>query len=168
MNKIPACIFSFCILFCIFSCGREDIFQGKNSFNLDTLYANPVSGITENFQLIWEVSIEGYPQFLVDVYLSDDDVLDPGDLKIAGTADTGVSANPDHPYTGGLNFRLAAGPGGEFHFEYSHDQITWINGPASDEDYSGKTRHLIGFFYHPQGMLIVKGRTWMAVEIVFQ
>ncbi|MBR9998502.1 MAG: hypothetical protein KFF73_05990 [Cyclobacteriaceae bacterium] len=170
MKKIPACIFQLYVIgfFLMMSCGKDDIFNEKNSFNLDTLYANPNTGITDNFQLIWEVSIEGFPQFLIDVYLSGDDILDQGDLRIAETADTEINTDPDQRYINGINFRMIPDPGNGIQFEFSHDQITWQDGSATDEVLDGKLKYLIARFYHPLGLLIETGRTRMAVEIEFE
>ena len=150
------------------SCGKDEMFSEYNYFNLDTLYADPDTGIKDSFQLIWEVSIEGFPQFLIDIYLSDDDILDTDDLKITETADTEINTGPEQSYVNGINFRLLPGSGGETRFEYSHDQIIWYSGPATGEYLSGGKKYLIGRFYHPQGLLIETGRTRMAVKIEFQ
>lgn len=165
------------ILFCLFqsvffsilvSCGKDELFNEYNSFNLDTLYANPDTGIFENFQLIWEVSIEGYPQFLIDIYLSDDNILSSDDLKLAGTADTEINTGTAQPYISGINFRLTPETGNSIRFEYSHDQVNWQSGPAISEISPGEIKYVIGKFYHPLGLLIQTGRTMMVVQIEFQ
>jgi len=171
MKKLPVYFLHFLLFSCfvfLISCGKDDIFNTKNTFNLDTLYANPDSGIADEFQLIWEVSIEGFPQFLIDIYLSDDEFLDPGDLKIAETADTDISTDTDQPYVNGVNIRMLPDDGNGIQIEFSHDQITWQSGTLMQEDPSGTTKYIIGRFYHPQGLQIVLGRTRMAVEVGFE
>jgi hypothetical protein len=150
------------------SCGEKEPFSDKNTFNLDTLYANPNASINDQFQLIWEVSIEGFPQFLIDVFLSDDEYMDQSDLKIAETADTDISTDADQPYVNGINFRMVPEDGNGIQVEFSHDQITWQSGTSIQEDLSGKTKYIIGRFYHPQGLQIITGRTRMAVEVSFE
>jgi hypothetical protein len=170
MKKSAICFLLFLFLggfIFLFSCDKDDPFSTKNTFNLDTLYANPNSGITDHFQLIWEVSIEGFPQFLIDVYLSDDEFLDPGDLKIIETADTDVTTDPDQPYVNGINIRMTPIPGSGVQIEFNHDQITWQSGILLQENPSGKTKYLIGRFYHPQGLQISVGRSRMTVEVMF-
>jgi len=149
------------------SCGKEDAFNEKNSFNLDTLYAKPYEGIADHFQLIWEVTIEGFPQFLIDVYLSDDEFLDQEDVKIIETADTDITKSPDQSYINGINIRMNSVGGNETQFDFSHDLISWQSGARLPENLSGQTKYLIGRFYHPQGLQIILGRTRMAVKIKF-
>ncbi len=150
------------------SCGKEMEFTEKNTFHLDTLTVNPNANITDNFQLIWEVSIVGFPQFLIDVYLSDDEILDAGDLKIAETADTDVSGDMEQSYVNGINVEMADVPGSGLQVEFSHDQIEWKTGALIEEELSGKTKYIIGRFHHTPGLQIEVGRTRMAIEVSFQ
>jgi hypothetical protein len=171
MKKLVSHFLQFLIvlsLFLLVSCGSGDDFSDKNTFNLDTLYASPDHGISSDFQLIWEVSIEGFPQFLIDVYLSEDEFLDGGDIKIAETADTDITTSPDLPYVNGLNFRMSQEGVAGIKFEFSHDQITWETGTTIQEVLSGKTKYFIGRFHHVQGMQVEVGRTRMAVEVAFE
>lgn len=171
MKKLMAYVLIFLLLGCLvfyISCGKEDAFSEKNTFNLDTLYAKPDEGISDHFQLIWEVTIEGFPQFLIDIYLSDDEFLDQDDVKIIETADTDITKSPDQPYVNGINIRMNAVAGNETQFDFSHDLISWQSGALLSENFSGQTRYLIGRFYHPQGLQIILGRTWMAVKIKFE
>jgi len=157
-----------CTLLFFMSCGTDGDFSEKNTFNLDTLYANPVTGIRNDFQLIWEVSILGFPQFMIDVYLSEDEFLDGSDTKIAETADTDVSTSDDQPYVNGLNFRMSPHGVSGIQFEFSHDQITWETGTIVEEVLTGQTKYIIGRFYHVQGLQIEVGRTRMAVAVDFE
>jgi len=150
------------------SCGNDLEFTEKNTFNLDTLMVNPTVNISDNFQLIWQVSIVGFPQFLIDVYLSDDENLDASDLKIAETADTDISTELDQPYVNGINIKMLDAPESGLQVEFSHDQIVWESGAIIQEDLSGKIKYIIGRFHHTPGLQIEVGRTRMAVEVVFK
>lgn len=157
------------ILIFMTSCNKNDEFSDKNTFNLDTLIINPSSGISDNFQVIWGVTTEGFPQFLIDIYLSEDNQLDGSDLKIAETADTNTSTDPTKSYIGGVDFRMTQVPGGnDILFEFSYDQNIWEGGGVTQENPAGKTRYIIGRFYHVQGLQIDTGRTMMAVEVTFK
>jgi hypothetical protein len=170
MNKLSAPILIILLfggIVFLISCGKEEDFSDTNTFNLDTLYAKPDSGITDHFQLIWEVSIEGFPQFLIDIYLSDDYILDVDYIKMIETADTDITTDPDQPYINGINIRMTPSPGNGTQIEFSHDLLTWQSGAVLPGSLNGQKKYIIGRFYHPLGLQIIVGRTRMAVEVDF-
>ncbi len=151
------------------SCGSDNEFETENTFNLDTLFVQPSQNITDNFEVYWGVTTQGFPQFLIQIYLSDDEVLDAGDFLIAETADTDTSTDPDQQHVNRLYFRLLDETGGAgTGFEFSYDQENWLGEAVTQEDLSGKTKYIIGRFYHTPGLQIQVFRTRMAVEVSFQ
>ncbi len=156
-------------LFFIASCSSDDEFGDENTFNLDTLYVNPPENITTGFQVIYEVSTIGFPQFLIDIYLSDDENIDANDIKIAETADTDISQSTDQSYVNGIIFDMTDVAGGSgTRFEFSFDQVNWEGDAITQEDLSGKSKYIIGRFYHITGLQIDVDRTRMAVRVSFQ
>ena len=65
------------------SCGNNDEFSSENTFNLESLEVDPPANINDNFIVTYGVTTKGFPQFLFDIYLSDDADIDGADLKIA-------------------------------------------------------------------------------------
>ena len=152
------------------SCGGDDEGSFDNTFNLESLEVNPSADINDNFIITYGVTTKGFPQFLFDIYLSNDDVLDQGDLKIAdGLADTDTSPGSDVIYYNQLYFRTALEPAtGDVRFTHSFDQMTWEGEETTDENLSGRVKYIIGRFYHTQGLQIKVYTTRLAVRINFE
>jgi hypothetical protein len=151
------------------SCGNDEI-SGENTFNLESLEVNPSADINDNFIITYGVTTKGFPQFLFDIYLSNDDVLDQGDLKIAdGQADTDTSPDSDNIYYNQLYFRTALEAGtNAITFTHSFDQMTWEGEATTQENLSGRIKYIIGRFYHTQGLQIKVFTTRLAVRVNFE
>ena len=107
---------------------------------------------------------------MFDIYLSNDNELDQGDLKIAdGQADTDTSPDSDNIYYNQLYFRTALEPGtNAIKFTHSFDQMTWEGEATTQENLSGRIKYIIGRFYHTQGLQIKVFTTRLAVRVNFE
>ena len=152
------------------SCGGDGEMSYENTFNLESLEVNPSADINDNFIITYGVTTEGFPQFLFDFYLSNDDILDQGDLKIAdGLADTDTSPDSDNIYYNQVYFRTSLEPGtGAVKFTHSFDQMSWEGEATTQENLSGRVKYIIGRFYHTQGLQIKVFTTRLAVRINFE
>jgi hypothetical protein len=152
------------------SCGDDVEMSSENTFNLESLEVNPAADINDNFIITYGVTTKGFPQFLFDIYLSNDDVLDAGDLKIAdGLADTDTSPDSDIIYYNQVYFRTSLEPGtNDIKFTHSFDQMTWEGEATTQENLSGRVKYIIGRFYHTQGLQIQVFTTRLAVRINFE
>jgi len=151
------------------SCGNDEI-SSENTFNLESLTVDPESNIGDNFIVTYGVTTKGYPQFLFDIYLSDDDLLDQGDLKITdGLADTDTSPDSNNIYYNKLYFRTALEPStNAIKFTHSFDNMTWEGEATTQENLSGRIKYIIGRFYHTQGLQIKVFTTRLAVRVNFE
>ena len=151
------------------SCGDSEM-SSENTFNLESLEVNPATDIGDNFIVTYGVTTQGYPQFLFDIYLSDDDELDQGDLKIAdGRADTDTSPDTDNIYYNQLHFRTALEPGSNaIKFTHSFDNMNWEGDATTQENLSGRIKYIIGRFYHTQGLQIKVFTTRLSVRVNFE
>jgi hypothetical protein len=154
----------------LFSCGGDDEMSFDNTFNLESLEVDPSVDINDNFIVEYGVTTKGFPQFLFDIYLSNDDLLDQGDLKIAdGLADTDTSQDTDDIYYNQVYFRTALEPGtNAVKFTHSFDQMTWEGNATTEENLSGRVKYIIGRFYHTQGLQIQVFTTRMAARVNFE
>jgi len=152
------------------SCGGNDEFSSENTFNLDTLMVDPGSNIGDNFAVTWGVSTKGFPQFLIDIYLSDDEFIDTNDLRIVGEeADTNTNSDQTKSYYNQIFIRTALEPNtNAIKFTHSWDKSDWKGDATTTENLSGKTKFIIGRFHHTQGLQIVTYRTRMAIETNFE
>jgi hypothetical protein len=152
------------------SCGGNDEMNYENTFNLESLEVNPSADINDNFIITYGVTTKGFPQFLFDFYLSNDDILDQGDLKISdGLADTDTSPDTDVIYYNQVYFRTALEPGtGAVKFTHSFDQMSWDGEASTQENLSGRVKYIIGRFYHTQGLQIQVFTTRLAVRVNFE
>jgi hypothetical protein len=152
------------------SCGGNDEFSSENTFNLDTLMVDPSSNIGDNFSVTWGVSTTGYPQFLIDIFLSDDEFIDPSDLRIvAEEADTDTNSDKTKSYFNQIFLRTSLEPGtNAIKFTHSWDKSEWKGDATTTENLSGKTKFVIGRFYHTQGLQIISYRTRLAIEVNFE
>ena len=152
------------------SCCTDCDMESENIFNLESLAVDPSVDINDNFIVTYGVTTEGYPQFLFDIYLSNDDQLDAGDLKIAdGLADTDTSPGSDATYTSKVYFRTALEPGtNAIKFTHSFDQMSWEGTATTEENLSGKIKYIIGRFYHTQGLQIMTLTTRLSVRVNFE
>lgn len=152
------------------SCCTDCDMESENIFNLESLAVDPSADINDNFIVTYGVTTEGFPQFLFDIYLSNDDQLDAGDLKIAdGLADTDTSPGSNKIYTNKVYFRTALEPGtGAIKFTHSFDQMNWEGTATTEENLSGKIKYIIGRFYHTQGLQIMTLTTRLSVRVNFE
>ena len=152
------------------SCCSDCDMETENSFNLESLEVDPSVDINDNFIVTYGVTTKGFPQFLFDIYLSNDDELDAGDLKIAdGLADTDTSPGSDVIYTNKVYFRTALEPGtNAIKFTHSFDQTEWEGEATTEENLSGSIKYIIGRFYHIQGLQIMTFTTRMSVRVNFE
>ena len=152
------------------SCGNNDEFSSENTFNLESLEINPSADINDNFIVTYGVTTKGFPQFLFDIYLSDDDVIDGDDKKIAdGLADTDTSPDISTIYYNQVYFRTALEPAtNAVKFTHSFDQMTWEGNASTAENLSGKVKYIIGRFYHTQGLQIKTFTTILGVQVNFE
>lgn len=157
-------------MFFLSSCGGDDDMESENTFNLESLVVDPDADINDNFIVTYGVTTRGFPQFLFDIYLSSDDNLDAGDLKIAdGLADTDTSPGSDVVYTNQVYFRTSLEQGtNAIKFTHSFDNMTWDGNATTDENLSGKIKYIIGRFYHTQGLQIKTYTTRLSVRINFE
>jgi len=152
------------------SCCTDCDMESENIFNLESLAVEPSADLNDNFIVTYGVTTEGFPQFLFDIYLSNDDQLDAGDLKIAdGLADTDTSPGSDAVYTNQVYFRTALEPGtNAIKFTHSFDQMEWEGTATTDENLSGKIKYIIGRFYHTPGLQIMTLTTRLSVRVNFE
>jgi len=152
------------------SCCTDCDMESENIFNLESLAVDPSADINDNFIVTYGVTTEGFPQFLFDIYLSNDDQLDAGDLKIAdGLADTDTSPGSNAIYTNKVYFRTALEPGtNAIKFTHSFDQMNWEGTATTEENLSGKIKYIIGRFYHTQGLQIMTLNTRLSVRVNFE
>ena len=152
------------------SCCTDCDMESENIFNLESLAVDPSADINDNFIVTYGVTTEGFPQFLFDIYLSNDDQLDAGDLKIAdGLADTDTSPGSNAIYTNKVYFRTALEPGtNAIKFTHSFDQMNWEGVATTEENLSGKIKYIIGRFYHTQGLQIMTLNTRLSVRVNFE
>ena len=152
------------------SCCTDCDMESENIFNLESLTVDPSADINDNFIVTYGVTTEGFPQFLFDIYLSNDDQLDAGDLKIAdGLADTDTSPGSNAIYTNKVYFRTALEPGtNAIKFTHSFDQMNWEGTATTEENLSGKIKYIIGRFYHTQGLQIMTLNTRLSVRVNFE
>jgi len=152
------------------SCGNDGEYSSENTFNLESLEVNPSSNINDNFIVTYGVTTRGFPQFLFDIYLSDDAELDSEDLKIADElADTDTSPDSDDVYYNQLHFKTALEPGSNaVKFTHSFDQMTWEGDATTEENLSGRVKYIIGRFYHIQGLQIQTFTTRLSVRVNFE
>lgn len=151
------------------SCGDSD-WETENTFNLESLEVDPSTDINDNFIVTYGVTTKGYPQFLFEFYLSNDDVLDAGDLKIADDlADTDTSPNSNNIYYNEVYFRTELEPGtNAIKFTHSFDQMTWEGTATTQENLSGRIKYIIGRYFHTQGLQIKVFTTRLAVRVNFE
>ena len=148
----------------------DDSENEADTFNLDTLIINPSTAVESGFEIVWGVSTTGFPQFLVQIYLSDDDILDANDLLLADVADTDTNSDASKSYFNTLFFqveKISGTPITKFNYKFESDN-TWLGDATTDEDLSGKTKYIIGRFYHTQGLIIDVKRSRLAVEVDFK
>jgi hypothetical protein len=152
------------------SCGGDDEMSYENTFNLESLEVNPSVDINDNFIITYGVTTKGFPQFLFDIYLSNDDVLDQGDLKIGdGLADTDTSQDTDDIYYNQVYFRTALEQGtNAVKFTHSFDQMNWEGDATIQENLSGRVKYIIGRFYHIPGLQIKVFKTRLAERVNFE
>jgi hypothetical protein len=157
-------------LFFLSSCGGDDEMESENTFNLESLEVDPSVDINDNFIVTYGVTTKGFPQFLFDIYLSNDDNLDAGDRLIAdGLADTDTSPGSDVVYTNKVYFRTSLEQvTNDIKFTHSFDNMTWEGTATTDENLSGKIKYIIGRFYHTQGLQIKTYTTRMSVRVNFE
>jgi hypothetical protein len=163
-------VFSGPYLIFLSSCGNDAEISSENTFNLESLTVDPSADINDNFIITYGVKTTGYPQFLFDIYLSNDDELDASDLKIAdGLADTDTSPDSDNIYYGQLYFRTSLEPGtNAIKFTHSFDEMTWEGEATTQENLSGRVKYIIGRFYHTQGLQIKTFTTRLNVRVNFE
>ena len=152
------------------SCGGDDDMESENTFNLEMLDVDPSVDINDNFIVTYGVTTKGFPQFLFDIYLSNDDNLDAGDLKIAdGLADTDTSPGSEIIYSNKVYFRTSLEQGtNAIKFTHSFDNMTWEGSATTDENLSGRIKYIIGRFYHTEGLQIKTYTTRLSVRINFE
>lgn len=152
------------------SCCTDCDMESENTFNLESLEVNPSVDINDHFIVKYGVTTRGFPQFLFDIYLSNDDALDASDLKIAdGLADTDTSPDNDAIYYNQVHFRTSLDPGtGAVEFTHSFDQMTWEGDATTEENLSGRIKYVIARFYHTQGLQILVMTNQMSVRVNFE
>jgi hypothetical protein len=152
------------------SCGNNDEFSSENTFNLESLEVDPSADINDNFIVTYGVTTRGFPQFLFDIYLSDDAEIDGADLKIAeGLADTDTSPSTDVIYYNQVYFSTSLVPvTNAIKFTHSFDQMTWEGEATTTENLSGRVKYIIGRFYHTQGLQIQTFTTRLSVQVNFE
>jgi hypothetical protein len=165
--------FGIIILMTYDSCSKKNNEFGVNdSFNLDTLIVFPSSSIDTDFTISWGVTTKGFPTFFLDVYLSSDDQLDAGDLKISTTSSVDINTE--------LNkldetqfYRISPVTGSNkvvfLHNEKSSDpNATGWNQSNAVNNPSGTGKFLIGYFYNTPGIQIQYQRRQIAVAVSFK
>jgi len=152
------------------SCCTDCDMETEDSFNLESFAVDPSENINDNFIVTYGVTTKGYPQFLFDIYLSNDNNWDAGDLKIADRlADTDTSPGSDNIYTNQVFFRTSLEPGtNAIKFTHSFDQMNWEGEATTQENLSGKVKYIIGRFYHTEGLQILTFTTILNVRVNFE
>ena len=152
------------------SCCTDCDMETENTFNLESLEVDPSADINDNFVVTYGVTTTGFPQFLFDFYLSNDDQLDAGDLKIAeGLADKVTSPGSNVVYMNQVYFRSALEPvTNAIKFTHSFNQTEWEGETTTEENLSGKIKYIIGRFYHTQGLHIMTLTTRISVRVKFE
>jgi hypothetical protein len=141
------------------SCNKDSEIGEDDTFNLDTLAVKP-SIIDESFTVAWGVTTTGFPLFFIDIYLSEDDILDNDDLMIGTTSSADLSN--EVTFDEEQYFRIEAIAGSANAVFLHNEKTADINDDkwkVSEQvlNPSGTSRYIIGDCYHTSGLIIEYG-----------